>query len=114
MRIREPITDPVEKVCDEADTAFAVLFIGRDHGVTPQAMGCIEKTLDLTKDLDDPVVKQVRETFSLVKLHGDKVWDNEEHVRQICLCCVAVRDIYYKEWKNDEWMEARPSWLEGL
>lgn len=111
MLIRPTITDPVGKVLNKADAAIAVIFIGRDHGITPQAESCIEDTLQEAEDIDDPVVNQVREVFTMIQKFGDKVWNDEDRVRQIRACCVAVRDIHYKDWKNEEWMEARPSWV---
>lgn len=37
-----PVTDPVAfSIIDDMDTAIAVLYIGRDHGITPQADGCL-------------------------------------------------------------------------
>lgn len=110
MRIRPPVTDPIEQLCDEADTAFAVLYIGRDHGVTPQAMGCVDKILAMAEGLEGPTVDQIKSAFQSIKDHGDKVWENDSHLRE---CCVMVRDIVFREWKHDEWMEARESWVDG-
>lgn len=114
MRFRPTITDPLEKVCDLADTAMAVIFINRDDCLSPQASGCVDKVLEAVEQVEGPEADQIKDIFTMIQKHGDKIWDDESRVKQMCKCCVMVRDIHYKDWNNEAWMEARQSWVEAL
>ena len=66
------ITPAIFDAIDDADTAFATLFIGRDHGVTPQAAQCCQDlcgqirglvpTVQPRAPLDAPAVEALTRT----------------------------------------------------
>lgn len=49
-----------KKLLNDCDTAFAVLFIGSDHGITPQAEKCCKETAKKVQEFLQGIIKEAK------------------------------------------------------